>query len=60
MYVRSVRMGVPNARKTDGSELQNTLREQNTEKGREVQNKVRKKGEMRNIYRRGERLGLSL
>ena len=29
-------------------------------KGAEVRNEVRKKGEMRNIYRRGERLGLSL
>ena len=30
------------------------------EKGRKVQNEVRKKGEVWNIYRRGERLGLSL
>ena len=29
-------------------------------KGAEVRNEVRKKGEMRNIYCRGERLGLSL
>ena len=29
-------------------------------KGAEVRNEVRKKGEMRNVYRRGERLGLSL
>ena len=29
-------------------------------KGAEVRNEVRKKEEVRNIYRRGERLGLSL
>ena len=59
--VRSVRMGVPNARKTDGSELWNMLEGTGHGKGVEVQNEVRKKGEMRNIvYRRGERLGLSL
>ena len=35
-------------------------RERDTEKGWKVRNEVRRKGEMRNIYRRGERLGLSL
>ena len=59
-HVRSVRMGVPNARKTDGSELRNTLEGTEHGKGAEVRNEVRKKGEVRNIYRRGERLGLSL
>ena len=61
-YVRNVRMGVlpVNARKTDGSELWNTLEGTEHGKGAEVRNEVRKKGEVRNIYRRGERLGLSL
>ena len=36
--------GVPNARKMDGSELRNTLG-----KGAEVQNEVRKQGEMWNV-----------
>ena len=57
--VRNVRMGVPNARKTDRSELRNTLEGTEHGKGAEVWNKVRKKGEMQNVYRRGERLGLS-
>ena len=52
--VRNVRMGVPNARKTDGSELRNTLEGMGHGKGRKCGTK------MRNIYRRGERLGLSL
>ena len=49
-----------NAQKTDGSELRNTLEGTEHGKGAEVRNEVRKKGEMRNVYRRGERLGLSL
>ena len=53
-------MEVPNARKTDRSELWNTLEGTEHGKGAEVRNEVRKKGEMRNVYRRGERLGLSL
>ena len=53
-------MEVPNAWKTDGLELRNTLEGTEHGKGAEVRNEVRKKGEMRNIYRRGERLGLSL
>ena len=58
--VRSVWMGVPNAWKTDGSELQNTL--EGTGHGKEVESAERneERGEMRKIYRRGERLGLSL
>ena len=51
---------MPNARKTDGSELQNTLEGMGHGKGAEVRDEMRKRGEMRNIYRRGERLGLSL
>ena len=58
--VRSVRMGVPNARKTDGSELRNTLERTGHGKGAESAERSEEKGEMRNIYRRGERLGLSL
>ena len=53
-------MEVPNAWKTDGSELRNTLEGTEHGKGAEVRNEVRKKGEMRNVYRRGERFGLSL
>ena len=49
-----------NARKTDGSELRNTLERTEHGKRAEVRNEVRKRGEMQNIYRRGERLGLSL
>ena len=51
---------MPNARKMDGSELRNTLEGTEHGKGVEVQNEVRKKGEMRDVYSRGERLGLSL
>ena len=51
---------MPNAWKTDRSELRNMLEGTEHGKGAEVRNEVRKKGEMRNIYRRGERLGLSL
>ena len=45
-------MGVPNARKTDGtdrSELRNTLEKTEHGKGAEVRNEVRKQGEMRNV-----------
>ena len=35
-------MGVPNARKTDGSELRNTLEGTGHRKGAEVRNEVRK------------------
>ena len=58
--VRSVRMGVPNAQKTDGSELRNTLEGMEHGKGAESAERSEEKGEMRNIYHRGERLGLSL
>ena len=51
---------MPNARKTDRSELRNTLEGTEHGKGVEVRNEVRKQGEMRNVQRRGERLGLSL
>ena len=51
---------MPNARMMDRSELRNTLEGTEHGKGAEVQNEVRKKGEMRNVYRRGERLSLSL
>ena len=53
-------MGVPNARKMDRLELRNTLEGTEHGNGAGVRNKVRKKGEMQNIYRRGERLDLSL
>ena len=42
-------MGMPNAQKTDGSELRNTLEGTEHGKGAEVRNEVRKQGEMRNI-----------
>ena len=42
--VRDVRMGVPNARKTDGSELRDTLEGMEHGKGAEVRSEVRKKG----------------
>ena len=53
-------MGVPDARKTDGSELRNTLEGTEHGKGAETVERNEERGEMRNIYRRGERLGLSL
>ena len=53
-------MGAPNAQKTDGSELRDTLEGMGHGKGRKCGTEVRGKGEMRNISRRGERLGLSL
>ena len=40
---------MPNARKTDGSELRNTLDGTDAEKGTEVRNEMRKEGEMRNV-----------
>ena len=46
-------------RRTDRS-YEIRWRERNTERRREVRNEVRKREEMRNIYCRGERLGLSL
>ena len=58
--VRSVRMGVPNAQKTDGSELRNTLDGMEHGKGAESAEQSEEKGEMRNVCRRSERLGLSL
>ena len=42
-------MGVPNTQKTDGSELRNTLDRMEHGKGAEVRNKVKNKGEMRNV-----------
>ena len=39
--VRSVRMGVPDAQKMDGSELRNTLERTEHGKGMEVQNRMR-------------------
>ena len=58
--VRSVRIRVPDARKTDGSELRNTLEGTGHGKGAESAERNEERGEMRNVYRRGERLGLSL
>ena len=51
---------MPNAWKTDGSELRNTLEGTERGKGAKVRNEVRKEGAMRNVSCRGERLGLSL
>ena len=51
---------MPNAQKTDGSELRNTLEGMEHGKGAESAERSEEKGEMQNIYRRGERLGLSL
>ena len=49
VFVKDVRMGVLNAQKTDGSELQNTLEGTEHGKGAEVRNEVRKKGKMQNV-----------
>ena len=49
LLLKGVRMGLLDARKTDRSELRNTLEGTEHGKGAEVRNKVRKEGEMRNI-----------
>ena len=46
--------------KTDGLELRNTLEGTGHRKGAESAERNEERGEMRNVYRRGERLGLSL
>ena len=51
--VRSIQMGVPDARKTDRSELQNTLEGTEHGKGAESVERNEERGEMRNIYRKG-------
>ena len=51
---------MPNAPKTDRSELRNTLEGTEYGKGAESVERSEEKGEMRNVYHRGERLGLSV
>ena len=58
--VRSVWMGMLNAWKTDRLELRNMLEGTGHGKGAESGERNEERGEMRNIYHRGERLGLSL